>query len=610
MGTQRRIFVYVSVGLVAISGLLAAIGIRGIRLATDEVFEARLGTAKSLTLILERDVLHVVAEVQRSGADLGQAKPGPELDQVAGKLLDHIAIDDTFSFFQPDGIIVMDSEGNHLGTTGMAFSVVLSQPSPPDAGSYRLVEPTTDGTGVRGLAVVDTSVGEGPDLRRIAVHLAARNSPQPFMPDDYLGSETNAVTPASARAEPSDFYDLEVIDPLGHIALSIGHHAARGLASPHKEILDDHSPISHPIILRHDVHSGTRGESHVMAVVPFSESDYLLSLEQPIDEALELPRRLTRQLVLLSALGLAVALIVAWVTTRAMVKPARQLTVAADRIGRGDFDTPVQVEARDEFELLANRFESMRQEIADAYKATEESNIVLESRVTERTKQLGHLLGRVISAQEDERRRIARELHDETAQTLGAISIALGRAHEAAAGGPRTVVDQLSLARTMVAALIEEARRLILDLRPMILDDLGLTPAIRWLVESRLEGAGIKTQLTVEASTQRLAPAIETTLFRIVQEAANNIVRHAEASQASVEFTIRQDSIHIIVADDGIGFDVPGAEGIADGHLGLAGMNERVGLLGGEMSIVSVPGTGTTVTIEIPIAGTELWPTI
>ena len=133
-----------------------------------------------------------------------------------------------------------------------------------------------------------------------------------------------------------------------------------------------------------------------MGVVPLAESEFVLILEQPIDVALELPRRLRDQLLAWSTVGFGFALVIAWFTTRAVIKPTEQLTLAADRIGGGDLDTPIRVTARDEFGVLADRFESMRQQIANAYEAVEESNIVLESRVKERTAQLGKLLNRLI----------------------------------------------------------------------------------------------------------------------------------------------------------------------------------------------------------------------
>jgi signal transduction histidine kinase len=276
--------------------------------------------------------------------------------------------------------------------------------------------------------------------------------------------------------------------------------------------------------------------------------------------------------------------------------------VAAERIAAGDLDTPIEVAARDEFEVLADRFESMRQEIKKAYEAVEVANQVLETRVKERTARLGTLLSGIISAQEEERARLARELHDETAQTLGALSIALGRASDTYPAESGVSLEQLKKAQQIVGLLLEETRRLILDLRPMLLDDMGLMPAIRWLTESRLAATGIESSFQVEAARDRFPPHVETAVFRIVQEATNNVAKHSEASHVRFSFSDAQGVIRIMVSDDGKGFDMDGGGArVFDDHVGLAGMRERVSLLDGDMSIVSKPGAGTTVLVEIPL---------
>jgi signal transduction histidine kinase len=359
------------------------------------------------------------------------------------------------------------------------------------------------------------------------------------------------------------------------------------------------------VVLRHLIESGSGDGDHVMGVVPLADFGFTVVLEQPIDVALALPLRLRRQLLVWSAVSFAGALLVAWVTTRAVVKPTRQLTLAAERIAGGDLDSPIEVAARDEFKILADRFESMRRRIKDAYEAVESANQVLETRVKERTAQLGTLLSGIISAQEEERVRLARELHDGTAQTLGALSIALGRASDASQADSGISFDQLRKAQGIVALLLEETRRLILDLRPMLLDDMGLIPAIRWLTESRLETIGIEASFEIDSQQGRLPPHIETALFRIAQEAINNVAKHSQASRFRFSLSHGGANIRMVVSDDGKGFQFNGTgQDVVNGHVGLAGMRERVSLLGGEMAIVSEPSMGTSVQVDIPLIET------
>ncbi len=600
MGIRRRIFLYVSVGLIAMFGLLIFVGLRGVDRATDQVFEARLSTAKSLALILERDLIHVAADVQGFGSDLMLADRGPELDQLTDDMLVHLAASDTFAFFESSGIVVLSATGVQLATVGESFHADLPEPLQADDDTYQILSANSDESGAAGFAIVATRMGNGSDRRWVLVHLASRNSNRPFVPEDYLRSASGTPT----TSDPVDAtYHLEVIGSLGEVVLGIGGDETPGRRSIHYQMIVDRSPLTEPVILRHRVTSESDSESHVMGVVPLAESEFVLILEQPIDVALELPRQLRDQLVAWSTIGFGFALVIAWFTTRAVIKPTRQLTLAADRIGGGDLDTPIHVTARDEFGVLANRFESMRQQIANAYEAVEESNMVLESRVEERTAQLGKLLSRLISAQEDERSRLARELHDETAQTLGAVSIALARASNSIPADGGTSSTHLEHAREMVDLLIEDTRRLILDLRPMILDDLGLVPAIRWYADSRLGEIGVETTIQVGGSDVRPLPHVEAALFRIVQEAINNVTRHAAARKVGIEIFSTESSVRIVLSDDGSGFDPSAAAGESDGHVGLAGMTERVALLGGEISIRSQPGVGTTIMVETPLTG-------
>ncbi len=164
--------------------------------------------------------------------------------------------------------------------------------------------------------------------------------------------------------------------------------------------------------LLHEPGPGENFEPHVMAVVPLAGSPFYVVLEQPVDVALALPFRLREQLLVATIAGFLGSLVVAWITTRHVVKPTEQLTVAAERMAGGDLASPIRVAAQDEIAKLAESLEAMRQRLRAAYEAVEETNKELELRVKERTDRLGHVLRQTISAQEDERRRLARELHD------------------------------------------------------------------------------------------------------------------------------------------------------------------------------------------------------
>ena len=206
-------------------------------------------------------------------------------------------------------------------------------------------------------------------------------------------------------------------------------------------------------------------------------------------------------------------------------------------------------------------------------------------------------LRRVVSAQEAERRRLARELHDETGQALTSILLGLRAVEEAE--GELELRAAIAEVRELVRSTLRDVRRLAVELRPTALDDFGLVPALERLTDSFSEQTGISVDFQASLPSGRLPSEIETALYRIVQESLTNIVKHARAGSVSVVLTRKEDAVSVVVEDDGVGFE-PGRP--RDGGLGLLGMQERVALLGGRLAIESRPGAGTTFVAEVPLS--------
>jgi signal transduction histidine kinase len=287
----------------------------------------------------------------------------------------------------------------------------------------------------------------------------------------------------------------------------------------------------------------------------------------------------------------ALALLLAWALMLGIQRPLTTLTNAAERIAAGNLDDPI-LEGNDEIGRLATALERMRLRLKASIDATEHANTVLERRVEERTAQLQRLLAKVISAQEDERRRVARELHDETSQVLAALGMALH------AGAPERAVEL----KALVDRINDSLHRLIVNLRPTAIDDLGLAAAIRVLADSQLGRAGVNVRCELDGlEERRLDPAVEIALFRVVQEALLNIKRHSNATNVLIEGGVVQGRLWIEIADNGRGFD---PESIDPGDMtlrgiGLEGMRERMELLGGHFEIDSAPGRGTRVHVGL-----------
>lgn len=216
---------------------------------------------------------------------------------------------------------------------------------------------------------------------------------------------------------------------------------------------------------------------------------------------------------------------------------------------------------------------------------------------------LRYYLQEITKAQEEERKRIARELHDSTAQTLIALLHQLENLLGDEAAMPVREAKTLWSLYEQIRDVLREVRHFSRDLRPSILDDLGLLPALEWVTGELQKEYGVHTTLKVTGSERRFSPEAELTLFRIVQEALRNIAKHAQASKAEVNFHFDKRKVRVAITDDGIGFEPPESLGdlLHAGKLGLAGMRERVQLLDGSLKLKSEVGKGTTLVASAPI---------
>lgn len=318
----------------------------------------------------------------------------------------------------------------------------------------------------------------------------------------------------------------------------------------------------------------------------------------------------------LSLIYIATAVLLAVGLSRSIVRPIKLIIAATKKIARGNLNEPVEYTSGDELGALAESVNTMRFKLAEYMAALQNYNEELEERVKDRTVelqqhklQLASLLDEVFRAQEDERRRIARELHDETSQSLAALGMSLDIATLALREKTLTP-EMIAEQRAKVEQLVKGINRLIHDLRPPVLDDLGFESAIRWLLERHLTSKGIKYYLITcdkfkGPGEDIIDKKTELRLFRIIQEAIINISKHSEAEVVSVTLSCGEKGIEMDVIDDGVGFDPEAVFEAASGSnakgFGLLGMRERVSHLSGELHIFSTPGEGTHLSVLIPL---------
>lgn len=283
------------------------------------------------------------------------------------------------------------------------------------------------------------------------------------------------------------------------------------------------------------------------------------------------------------ALAIGVSILVNYLLMRLAFHPLFVLRETMDAVRRGKLSARAPVDVADpDIAKLAATFNRTMDELAQHRRSA--SSVILR-------------------ALEEERKRIARELHDETSQSLTNFVIRLEMLLESmdAGASPQALREDIVKLRDLAARALQETRRLTFDLRPTILDDLGLVPAIRWLLKNNLD-PGLTTEFEVIGCEQRLSDEVETAVFRIVQEALSNINRHAAADHVRVLCEESDEALRVVIEDNGRGFqvdrispDFPQGRG-----LGLFGMGERADLLGGRLTIDSQPGAGTRVEAVIP----------
>jgi signal transduction histidine kinase len=357
------------------------------------------------------------------------------------------------------------------------------------------------------------------------------------------------------------------------------------------------------------------GRDSVVAAAALRTAPWTVVIRQDQAETFAEARRLRRAILWLGPTLLGLSLIFAWGAARSVRRPIALLTRSAERIASGDLDQPIPRLPEDEIGRLGRSLEEMRVALKRSLDEIAATNLALEGRVEARTRELQglyrqlqerdrwreELLRKVISAQEDERKRLARELHDETSQTLSALAMKIETA--LAASPPGASRDRLAEARTLTVRTLDELHRLIFDLRPSVLDDLGLLSAIRWYAERHLEPLGIIVQFEASGFERRFRPELETALFRVAQEAITNIAKHAGAETVLIQCLERDDRVTIEIEDDGRGFSPASLPPPAarERGLGLMGMRERVELFGGTIEVDSAPGQGTRVSVSVPV---------
>lgn len=289
-----------------------------------------------------------------------------------------------------------------------------------------------------------------------------------------------------------------------------------------------------------------------------------------------------------------VGIVAAVILTRVLTRPIQELVTLTQKVAKGNLSVQGTVRSEDEIGVLTQAFNKMTQSLGENHREREELLIKLKEKEAMRIQ----LLEKLMIAQEEERKRISRELHDETSQALTSLMVSLKVLESEAS--ICSVGERLQEMRQVVSQTLDEVHHMARELRPSVLDDMGLIPALERYVRDYEQKYGIEVDFhTTGFDGQRVSAQAEVALYRIIQEALTNVAKYAQAQSVSVLLDWRENWVTAIVEDNGIGFDPRNVTSSPSHGLGLFGMQERASLLGGSLKIESQLGAGTTVFIKI-----------
>lgn len=604
---QSRLMAFMALWTFLSLAILSTLGHLATRQTVDRSLQEREVLARTTGAHLEavlQESLRYLVEFGGQGLDLKDGDQRPEREALRSLF---------FQSIFDDRVFLLDPEGRVL--------ISEPQPGPSDPGEAAESgnEPLQSVLADR--LLVSPVRYEEPGHRPVVTATA------PLRDRDgrtvgWVGGSIDLTGPGLARiiapARPGETGYVEVVDATGTV-----------LASTRSELLlgeSDHGETLAGLISRresavrtcHTCHQDagtTLRETELMAFVPLETIPWGVGVRQAEAEALSPVRSLRQRFLIFGGLLLLLNVVMAFGISRGIVMPVRALTRSARRLAAGDLQDPIPPQSGDEVGALGTTLETMRQQLLESLTTIQEWNRVLEARIVERTSRLEEaqadrerLLERLISAQEEERLRVARELHDEVSQNIASLCLSLDRtAEEDSTLSDAARAERLTGLKTLGIRTLEEIRRMILDLRPSMLDDLGLVAALRWYAGNRLKAEGVRVHWDLPPEEQRLAPTLEVALFRIAQEAISNIARHAGAGNAIISLEYLRDAVEMTLEDDGQGFDLSGVLGPhrREAALGILGMQERVAILNGTVTLHSHVGGGTSVSVRVPLSQEE-----
>jgi len=388
--------------------------------------------------------------------------------------------------------------------------------------------------------------------------------------------ETLARETLSASYPDSTHVTIFLFDPSRQILFSSGPRAADSLSSNHPGVTEALNGKSGTTYIKQD------NVEHVVAYSPITTTGWALITEEEWEMVVSPSLQITQMAPLVIVPAFILALIALWFVATRIVQPLQKLETKAAALAWGDFEAiKDSVGGISEVQQLQLELTEMSRKVQAAQEG------------------LRDYIGAITSAQEDERLRLARELHDDTIQSV----IALKQRVQLAQTSVKDQTSRRTLGEleTLAEQTIENLRRMTRALRPIYLEDLGLVTALEMLVRETSQNNAVNIEFQKSGEEQRLSHEVELALYRIAQEALNNVVRHSQAKHADLHIAFGKNEIRLEVSDNGIGFDMPKSptDFAPNGHFGLLGIRERADLIGARLEVESAPGKGTKLKVRM-----------
>jgi signal transduction histidine kinase len=613
-GLRWHIQLLTVVSLLVVFAFFWWTGQQTIEESIQQSLDNQLVAARLAASSLDHRLNTVLTVLEKTAADLNLTAGSPTDTQVS-------LLKDTQLQLSVYGqlLIWLDTDGSILWTEPHD-TTLLSQPLP----DFSIVRPAMKGV-FRFVSNLCRSADSPQPYILLAVPVPQPSGQVSSLLFEKIDADQLGLNEILDQAMPGSESYIEVIDHEGTVLASSVVEARcqkQDHAVQFTNLIDNQQPM---VGTCHQCHVGEDIEDihqieEVLAFAPLRVAPWGVAIRQPSSKVMAPIGHLRRQMLLGGgAVLVATLLAVSWFVTRQIVSPIQELDAASAQFADGNLDMPIASNGNDEIANLAANLERMRVRLEATLEDHRRWNEALEELVDERTRKLSvlyeqlqgkevmvsQLLAKVLTAQEEERARLARELHDTIGQSLTAIIMTTTAVEDSLPTEYVSGKEKLGNVRVIATQALQDLRNLIFNLRPETLDDLGLVLALRSQAKECLEPTGVRVQIRSTRLNDRLPPEVEMSVFRVVQEAITNIARHDQASEASILLTRKDGRLVVRVEDDGVGFNLEQLMDEKKKGWGIRGMEERITLLGGKFYIGSQPSKGTLVLAEVPLDPTE-----